>query len=127
MRWLEITEEKLTEATMYFGGFSEAPSRDMTNMYMRGWCPYFALALHDLLGYQMISNGEHFAVQHGDQFIDIRGFMNQNEFLDGLHGSFHPVSRNDVMNELESGAFKCGFFSESDLKKAIRVAKRLLK
>ncbi len=128
---IDIVEScALNEATAYFGGFKQTPDRSLTSKYMRGWCPYFALALHDVHKLQLVGLAEHFAAKLPDgRFCDIRGIMSEDQFLDGIADRFreyYDTSREEVINELESGFYKCGFFEESDLKKAKALVKKLL-
>jgi hypothetical protein len=85
--------EFITEHKKYFGGFKRTPTASETQRYMRGWCPYFALALHKVFGYRMLATNGHILAQapQGD-FVDVRGFMTDEEAHSGIGSSFSPVS-----------------------------------
>lgn len=116
----------------YFGGFAYQPEHRLVSHYMRGWCPYFALALHDIFGWELIHTGAHIACKRPDgKFVDVRGVMTPEEFKNGLN--FDPYLETDKMARAEiiadmDGAFsfKCGFFRDAELKKAKRLVKSLL-
>lgn len=121
--WINI----VTEATRFFGGFGAMPDHATTSKYMRGWCPYFALAAHDLYDFEIVSVYAHFAVKLPDgRFMDMRGIMTQDQFLDGLGGNeIYPMSRDELIAEIETGHYKCGYFYEPELAKAKRLIKKL--
>lgn len=105
----------------YFGGFTHPPTRTVAIKYLTGWCPYFALAVHDLYGGQIVfAYGQHFGVQFGDKFVDSRGITASDQWSD-----ITPISREEVMQEIESGRYKCGYYEERELTKAKRLVKSL--
>ena len=111
----------------YFGGFTRPPTSAETQRYMRGWCPYFALALHKTFGYDLLGCYGHITTRRPDgKFVDVRGIMNEPQVQSGINKEFVPMTIDEVMEELETGEWKCGFFLDGDLTKAIRVAKALI-
>lgn len=112
------------DRALYFGGYQNQPTRSHVFKYMSGWCPYYALAMHDLYGYAIVSNGAHFANKiDDDHFIDIRGIAPLEQFLDNLSGKFEVFTRDELIDEIQTGRFKCGYFLEKDL----TVAKNIIK
>ena len=117
----------MTESVRYFGGFKASPDHSATQRYMRGWCPYFALALHDLYGWQIIGAGEHFAALRPDgMLVDVRGVMTPEQFQDGVNSHTVEYSRDDLVQDIESGSYKCGFYNDRDLAKAKTLARKLV-
>jgi hypothetical protein len=116
----------LTEHARYFGGFNLTPAHSDTQRYMRGWCPYFALALHDMFGWQIIGAGEHFATRRPDgAMVDVRGVMTPEEFQSGIGSHEVEFTREELIGDIESGAYSCGYFNINDLKKAKSLIKKL--
>jgi hypothetical protein len=122
-----IETANFMESTRYFDGFSTVPTPADTQRYMRGWCPYFALALHDLYGFEIVGAAEHFACRMPDgRFVDIRGVMTPEQFEDGFtNAHVFDMSREEVVADIELGDFKCGFYNERDLAKAKALVKKL--
>ena len=64
------------------------------NMFARGYCAEFALALCELYGYELVSFDElcddgfscsvHYAAKQGDTFIDVRGYRKADEIIESL-------------------------------------------
>ena len=64
------------------------------DMFARGYCAEFALALCELYGYQLVSFDEmcfdgfscsvHYAAKRGDDFIDVRGCRKAEDIIKSL-------------------------------------------
>jgi hypothetical protein len=123
MRLLEIS------LVFYFGGFNFAPTREQTIKYMKGWCPYFALAVHDVFGYSIFfSTPNHFLNVHDKKYIDIRGIMTEKQVSNGIISeNFITISRQELIDEINTGDYKCGFFNKKDLNSAKNLVKKLMK
>lgn len=111
-------DNKLSENRTYFGGFKNPPTRSVAVKYLTGWCPYFAMAVYDLYGGQIIFNGQHFGVQFGEKFVDSRGITAADEWP-----NITPITRDEMVEEIESGHYKCGYYEERELAKAKRLVK----
>lgn len=112
----------------YHGGFAFVPPHVERQRYMRGWCAYFSLALHDLNGLGFVRTREHFANRLPDgRFVDVRGLMDLDRFLEGLRANDRPldIARGAVIEELNKGLYRCGLFSEADRQKARRLVRCL--
>jgi hypothetical protein len=127
-RYINLIERAMiTEHARYFGGFNNSPDLAVVQRYMRGWCPYFALALHDIYGWQIIGCGQHFAARRPDgMIVDVRGVMTPDQFQDGINSHEVEFSREDLIGDIESGSYKCGFYNERDLKKAKATIRQLI-
>lgn len=120
----------VSPVTSYFGGFQNKPSPDHTRTYMRGECGHLALAVHQQWPDSQIWSlgGSHFAVELPDGvFVDIRGKMTFEQVWNGLQGEkMTPLSRNEVISELDTGVYRSGFYSASAERKAATVIRQLL-
>lgn len=114
----------------YFGGFTEHPLRSETQRYMRGDCGYMALAMGKLMpGAQLWKVGiGHFAAEdHQGRFWDIRGQMTLDQAWSGLSGlAMTPVSRDQVIAELNTGLYGDAYYTPSREAKARKLARLLL-
>lgn len=121
--------EETPRTQAYFGGFTSHPGLKETRKYMRGDCGHMALALHSLMpGSRIWSVGSgHFATEGADgYFWDIRGRMSMAQLWSGLSGPrMTPISREDLIKQLDSGVYKSGFYSESQERAAARLIKTL--
>jgi hypothetical protein len=124
MKYLEILEESVN----YFGGFKSSPAPADTSRYMRGWCPYFALALHQLYGFEIFGMGAHFLTRRPDgMYVDIRGVMTEDQAKSGISNTeMYLTTSEELISEIDFGDFKCGFFSQNDLDKAKKLVKKLI-
>jgi len=123
-----ISEAQILEGMIrYFGGFAKEPTREETNRYMMGWCPYFALALHEVYGFPIVELSEHYAIKTPEgSYVDIRGVMTEEQFHDGIRETNERlISSEELISEIEQGTFSCGFYDERDLNKAIWLVKKL--
>lgn len=109
----------------YFGGFTNPPERAVVIKYMSGWCPYFALAVHDLYGGTLLTTGDHYAVRIGDRYVDARGVMSHDTFMRDLRREPEETDREWLKVDLDSGMYECGFFEESELAKAKRLVNKI--
>lgn len=120
-------DESYGDRLRYFGGFRRPPTREETNKYMGGWCPYFALALHDLYGFELVAVGEHVLARNGDDYYDVRGKMTEEQAKTDLGDSaVRQSSKDELMQQMEEGTFSCGFFAQSTLNTATRLVKSLM-
>ncbi len=114
----------------YFGGFQQPPLPKQTNLYMRGECGHLALAAHKQWpGSQIWRVGlGHFAVELPDgMFVDIRGKMTVEQVWSGLAGpEMIPLSREQVVAELDTGVYRSGFYSERAERSAGALLRQLL-
>lgn len=121
--------EETPRPLAYFGGFTRWPLLKETRKYMRGDCGHMALALHSLMpSSQIWSVGDgHFATEGADgYFWDIRGCMSMAQLWSGLSGAhMTPVSREDLIKQLNSGVYKGGLYSRNQERKATKLIKEL--
>ena len=83
--------------------------------------------MFDVYGYPIVATGQHFANRVGDGFVDVRGMMSGEEFVDGISGIPEKVRREELVQDLNAGVYKCGYFDERALRKAVRLVKSLSK
>lgn len=116
--------------TSYFGGFRVRPFMADTRAYMRGECGHLALAVHQQWPGSQIWNlgGSHFTVELPDgAFVDIRGKMTLEQAWNGLLGAqMTPLSREEVISELDTGVYRSGFYSASAEQRAATLMRKLL-
>lgn len=114
----------------YFGGFSTIPDQRDTTRYMRGDCGHMALALERLIPGSIIwkVGVGHFAVEDPQgYFWDIRGKMTMEQLWSGLSGdSMSPASREQVIEELNSGVYRAPRFIPYRETQARRLLAELL-
>lgn len=114
----------------YFGGFLRRPKLEETAHYMKGYCAYFALAVHEAKGYDLVEvgAGDHCAARTPDgQYVDIRGIMHETEFLNGFADTtIRETTPELVLEKLRKGVHSCGYYHEPDMDKARKIVKSLL-
>lgn len=111
-------------------GFAYFPSYSDIHRYMRGECAYFALALHSLLGFELITVGaEHFAVRDPQGYCwDVRGRQSPEQFVKDIRGSriIEPTTVEEIKDLLSTGLYSDGPYLPSRLRKAKKLARYLL-
>jgi hypothetical protein len=112
----------------YFGGFARRPEAHEVTTYMRGYCAYFALAMHEEFGHQLVDMAVHIAVMDGEgAFWDIRGRMTESEVRDGIGAQVRitPTTEADVIELIAPGLMSDGPFSKRRLHDARALVREL--
>lgn len=108
------------------GSYPSHPGWNAITRYMSGDCPFFALALHDVLGYEIVFTGAHLLGRDPDGGLwDVRGRHSPEavarEFKVPVDDLETATSRSELVAMMDSGLFKCGLFTRSGLARAKRL------